>query len=319
MYTELQQLLSKTRLNLYLRKIFETLFAQDLPIVRLDLRTVRILPEDVLGFLKILSEITKLRTLRHIALQIDDLKDEQVLPIIEGLKGITLLETCWLTGSGGCGTKVISAIGEVVETQEGLKQFYLHSPSLSDEDSIILVAALKRNRSISQISIHGSQLERRGVEVVLSLLDEPIEALDVQCKALDLDSCRLLQQKLLIQTTLVTISLDADTITDLQVIMDGVRLNTSLTAAFIRTNVPPSKQKELNGELQMICERNLTRKTEISGKIASMEQQLKAVQKELGVHSLGALLAKIGSLEMQRMSLEQLLHIEEADSLTHKT
>ena len=81
--------------------------------------------------------------------------------------------------------------------QESLKQFYLHSPSLSDEDSILLVAALKRNRSISQISIHSNQVERKGIEAVLSLLDESIEALDIRCKTLDLDSCCLLQQKLL--------------------------------------------------------------------------------------------------------------------------
>jgi len=100
--------------------------------------------------------------------------------------------------------------------------------------------------------------------------------------------------------TLVTIGLDADTIADLQIIMDGVRLNTSLTAVFIRTSMPPVKQKELDEELQAICERNLTRKTEIAEKMVSVEKQLIAVQRELKVHSLGALLAKIGSLEAQR-------------------
>jgi len=260
MNENLKRMLSVLKIDSNLRIRLDKIFDQQSPVTRIDLRgyergkKLAVDKEDLYVLLQISKQIP---TLQELVLLGDALDNESAILISKALPNIPSLTALYIEGSG-IGDAGADAVFSTLEEFPNITTIYMHGDKITDRGITDIARSITRNRNICALSIHSRLIGESGLSAIASFLPlGSLKQISVECPTVGDATCKLLGQMIAENSFLQGFALKADSIVNAEALMDGFRINSSLTEIVLSAdNFSSSVASEVEMITKDICTRN---------------------------------------------------------------
>lgn len=260
MNEDLKRMLITLKIDGNLRVRLDKIFDQQSPVTRIDLRGYEygkklvVDKEDLCVLLQVSKQIP---TLQELVLLGDALDNESAILISKALSEMPTLTALYVEGAK-IGDDGAVAVFSALERLPNIATIYVHGDRITDRGVMGIVQSIARNRSIHALSIQGCLIGEAGLNSIASLLAlNRLRQISVKCTTVEDTTCKLLGQRIAEDSLLQGFALEADDIVSVEALMDGFRINSSLTEIVLNAdNFSSAVTSEVEIITKDICVRN---------------------------------------------------------------